>query len=333
MSQQPSKHGVRLNADVWAHATSFLGDTSSLCALEVASRTNFKIAQKSTAAWRAALGAASSPSLAAAFVKAAPQAGARDLCRAWCQRWRAGAGTAPHPNRTMDEYPTLCLPWIDLGEGDWRAGEAPRVIFDVGGDAGVMEWNGLGADGTRDASKSLVFVASPEARRTYEGRGIVEDLATSCYVIGQDGQAMIECWRNVVYKNDFSYAFGQYPVTLYHGALELACSPHNPTRLLHELRARDFTVSNVAGLGGSPPPSTDLMSLFSYVRFEQVGGEDEDLEDGEFRVFDVQVSLGVSEYDTVFTFEDLARLLLMALDCHPAKNPNAQAAFARGRLF
>ena len=227
----------------------------------------------------------------------------------------------------MDEYPTLCLPWIDLGEGDWRAGEAPRVIFDVGGDAGVMEWDGLGADGTRDASKSLVFVVPPEARRTYEGRGIVEDLATSCYVIGQDGQAMIECWRNVVYKNDFSYAFGQYPVTLYHGALELACSPQNPTRILHELRAREF-----GGLAGSPPPSVDLMSLYSYVRFEQVG-EDDDLEDGEFRIFDVQVSLGVSEYDTVFTFEDLARLLLMALDCHPAKNPNAQAAFARGRLF
>ena len=328
MSQQPSKHGVRLNADVWAHAASFLSDTSSLCALEVASRTNFKIAQKSTAAWRAALGAASSPSLAAAFVKAAPQAGARDLCRAWCQRWRAGPGTAPHPNRTMDEYPTLCLPFMHPSwEGDWRAGEAPRVIFDVGGDAGVMEWDGLGADGTRDASKSLVFVAPPEARRTYEGRGIVEDLATSCYVIGQDGQAMIECWRNVVYKNEFSYAFDQYPVTLYHGALELACSPQNPTRILHELRAREF-----GGLAGSPPPSVDLMSLYSYVRFEQVG-EDDDLEDGEFRIFDVQVSLGVSEYDTVFTFEDLARLLLMALDCHPAKNPNAQAAFARGRLF
>ena len=67
--------------------------------------------------------------------------------------------------------------------------------------------------------------------------------------------------------------------------------------------------------------------------FEQVGGEDADLEDGEFRVFDVQVSLGVSEYDTVFGFEALARLLLMALESHPAKNPNAQAAFARGRLF
>ena len=110
----------------------------------------------------------------------------------------------------MDEYPTLCLPWIDLGEGDWRTGEAPRVIFDVGGDAGVMEWNGLGADGTRDASKSLVFVAPPEARRTYEGRDIFDSLDTSCYVIGQDGQAMIECWRNVVYKNEFSYAFDQY---------------------------------------------------------------------------------------------------------------------------
>ena len=117
-------------------------------------------------------------------------------------------------------------------------------------------------------------------------------------------------------------------MTLYHGALELACSPQNPTRMLHELRAREF-----GGLAGSPPPSADLMSLFSYVRFEQVGGPDEDLEGGEFRIFDVQVSLGVSEYDTVFGFEDLARLLLMALHCHPAKNPNAQAAFARGRLF
>ena len=62
----------------------------------------------------------------------------------------------------------------DSWEGDWRAGEAPRVIFDVGGDAGVMEWDGLGADGTRDASKSLVFVVPPEARRTYEGRGIFD---------------------------------------------------------------------------------------------------------------------------------------------------------------
>ena len=66
---------------------------------------------------------------------------------------------------------------------------------------------------------------------------------------------------------------------------------------------------------------------------EQVWGEDGDLEDGEFHILDAQVSFNVSEYDTVFTFEYLARLLLMALESHPAKNPNAQAAFARGRLF
>ena len=148
---------------------------------------------------RAALVAASSPSLAAAFVKAAPQAGARDLCRAWCQRWRAGPGTAPQPNDTMDEWPTLCLPWIDSGWGNWRAGEAPRVVFDVGGEAGVMEWNGLRADGTREED-SLVFVVPPEARRTYEGRRIFDSLTTSCYVIGQDGQVMIECWRRVACK-------------------------------------------------------------------------------------------------------------------------------------
>ena len=332
MSQQPSKHGVRLNADVWAHAASFLSDTSSLCALEVASRTHFKIAQKSTAAWRAALGAASSPSLAAAFVKAAPQAGARDLCRAWCQRWRAGPGTAPQPNDTMDEYPTLSLPFMHPSwEGDWRAGEAPRVVFDVGGEAGVMEWNGLRADGTRDGGDedSLVFVVPPEARRTYEGRRIFSDLTTSCYVIGQDGQVMIECWRHVSYKHEFGYAFSvEYPVAVYHGVLELACSLQNPTRLLNELRAREFD-----GLAASPPPGADLMTLFTYVRFEQVDGEDGDVEDGEFHILDAQVSFNVSEYDTVFTFEDLARLLLTALDCHPAKNRNAQAAFSRGRLF
>ena len=330
MSQQPSKHGVRLNADVWAHAASFLDDTSSLCALEVASRTHFKIAQKSTAAWRAALGAASSPSLAAAFVKAAPQAGARDLCRAWCQRWRAGPGTAPQPNETMDEYPTLSLPLMGSyhNEGDWRAGEAPRVVFDVGGEAGVMEWNGLRADGTRDED-SLVFVVPPEARRTYEGRRIFDSLTTSCYVIGQDGQVMIECWRRVAYKHEFGYAFSfEYPVAVYHGVLELACSPQNPTRLLNELRAREF-----GGVAASPPPNADLMTLFTYVRCEQVWGEDGDLEDGEFHILDAQVSFNVSEYDTVFTFEYLARLLLMALESHPAKNPNAQAAFARGRLF
>ena len=299
MSQQPSKHGVRLNADVWAHATSFLGDTSSLCALEVASRTNFKIAQKSTAAWRAALGAASSPSLAAAFVKAAPQAGARDLCRAWCQRWRAGPGPAAPTNRTMDEYPTLCLPSIDDSwEGDWRAGEAPRVIFDVGGDAGVMEWNGLRADGTHDQDKSLTFVMPPEARRTYEGEhGIFDNLGTSCYVIGQDGQAMIECWRNVTYKNEFSYAFSQnIPETTYHGVIELACSPQNPAHLLNELRAREF------GWDASlPPEGADFMTLLSCVRFEQVDGEEGDLEYGGFQILDARVSFDVRYYDTVRT--------------------------------
>ena len=328
MSQQPSKHGVRLNADVWAHAASFLGDTSSLCALEVASRTHLKIVQKLTGAWRAALVAASSPSLAAAFVKAAPQAGARDLCRAWCQRWRAGPGTAPQPTDTMDEWPTLSLPWIDSGWGNWSAGEAPRVVFDVGGEAGVMEWNGLRADGTREED-SLVFVVPPEARRTYEGRRIFGSLTTSCYVIGQDGQVMIECWRRVAYKHEFGYAFSlEYPSAVYHGVIELACSPQNPANLLNQLRAREF-----GGDAPLPPEGADFMTLFTYVRCEQVDGEDGDLEDGEFHILDAQVSFNVSEYDTVFTFEYLARLLLMALESHPAKNPNAQAAFARGRLF
>ena len=61
---------MRLNADVWAHAASFLGDTSSLCALEVASRTHLKIAQDT------------SPSLAAAtFVKGAASGRARSMPR------------------------------------------------------------------------------------------------------------------------------------------------------------------------------------------------------------------------------------------------------------
>ena len=115
-------------------------------------------------------------------------------------------------------------------------------------------------------------------------------------------------------------------MAVYHGVLELACSPQNPTRLLNELRAREFG-------WGPRRPNADLMTLFSYVRCEQVDGEDGDLEDGEFHILDAQVSFNVSEYDTVFTFEDLARLLLMALESHPAKNPNAQAAFSRGRLF
>lgn len=201
------------------------------------------------------------------------------------------------------------------------------MIFDVGGEAGVMEWHGIQEGG----HPSLTFVLPPEAKRTYKGQHILDRLTTSCYVIGQDRQEMIECWRLVAYKTECNYAFSlEYPQTLYHGVIELAGSHQNAAQVLNQLRSRRFGGSDVDLV---PSEGVDFMSLFTYVRFEQVGGEHRDREDGDCQILDAEISIAVSEYDTVFTLNDLARLLTAALESHPAKNPNAQAAFSRGRLF
>jgi len=201
MAMQPT-HRLRLNADVWTHAASFLGDAKSLRTFETASRAHLTISQKTTA-WCAALATASSTHLAAAFLKAAPDA--RALCRAWAQRWRARPNvTAYAPHAQADVYPTLCVPRSQY-TGPFTA-SAPRVVFAFGqSDAGVMEWDGLLATGQKDDDRSLTLIW-PRSTTDYQLDGfpegwIIDRSTTSCWVLDRHGETMIELWRDVVHKD------------------------------------------------------------------------------------------------------------------------------------
>ena len=303
MSQETDAPRVRLNDDVWAHAISFLCDPKSLRAFETTSRTHLTMSKKSTA-WRAALATASTTHLAAAFLKTAPAAAApaavRTLCRAWVRRWRAtDCSEVVGGNYSGD--PRLCV--RDRGGDVLRR---PHVVFAVGDrHAGVMNWDSRLSDGTEDDDTSLVLNLG-ERGKVYSRTELFDGaIGTSCFVVEPDGTKMIELWRDVTSFCDFNINSGTH-MTYSHGAIELSRfgSRHDARSVLNDI-SQD----------GGPPKGAQLMTLMGYVRFREVPFPPS--ASILFQIVDAEASIGVSEFDTQFEFNDLAFMLATALLNHP----------------
>ena len=300
MSHEAAAPRVRLNDDVWAHAISFLGDAKSLRAWETTSRAHLTISKKSTA-WHAALVTASTGALASAFLKAAPAA-ARTLCRAWARRWRATDCSAiVGGDPTLDEDSRLCV--RDRGGPVLRR---PHVVFAVGDDAaGVMNWDSRLSDGTVDDDKSLVLNLG-ERGKVYSRTELFDGaIGTSCFVVEPDGTKMIELWRDVTSFADFNTNSGTH-MTYQHGEIHLS-------RFGSGDDAR--SVLNYISSEGGPPQGAQLMTLMGYVRFREVPFPPS--ASILFQIVDAEASIGVSEFDTQFEFNDLAFMLATALLNHP----------------
>ena len=314
MSQDAAAPRLRLNDDVWAHAISFLSNVSSLLAFETTSRAHLTMSKKSTA-WRAALAAASTTHLAAAFLKTAPAAApaaARTLCRAWARRWRAtDCSEVVGGNYSGD--PRLCV--RDRGGDVLRR---PHVVFAVGDrHAGVMNWDSRLSDGTEDEDTSLVLNLG-ERGKVYSRTELFDGaIGTSCFVVEPDGTKMIELWRDVTSFADFNTNSGTH-MTYQHGGIELSRfgSRHDARSVLNDI-SQD----------GGPPKGAQLMTLMGYVRFREVHFPDVELDprvdlqavvsDDLFQIVDAEASIGVCEYDTQFEFNDLDFMLATALLNHP----------------
>ena len=315
MSQEAVAPRVRLNADVWRHTAAMLGDPKSLCALEAVSRELMTLVRKSEVAWGAVLADAASPVLAAAFVKAAPPGGARDLYRGWLQRWRA---RPRHPStRWRDWHPILCVPWGGDYSGPFDE-SAPRVIFEVSDSdgerhAGVMVWDGLLADGQVDEDRSLVFVPQ-NPQSSYDSISIMArevGITTSCFVVDERTGAMIELWRD---QSDFQSfdQIGDKRATMSHGCVELLCVPQtgSAAQVVHQVRSASSSVIT------HPPEGVGFMSLVGYVRFKEMPRVDEEPTVQYYQIFDLTASIGVNAQDTLQEFDDLARMLTSALAWH-----------------
>ena len=315
MSHEAAAPRVRLNADVWAHAISFLSNARSLLAFETTSRAHLTITRKSTA-WRATLARWSSPHLAAAFLRAAPAA-ARTLCRAWARRWRAT--DCSELGDGSDGDPRLCM--RSRGGPVLRR---PHVVLAVGDEcAGVMNWESRLSDGTVDDDRSLVLnIGERDNARLYSpyemhmGDGAV---ATSCFVVDPDGTLMIELWRDVTSFNNCTRLGGR-PISYYHGGIELS-----------RCRESDDAASVLSYIvENGRPEGTEILTPTCYIHYCRLDFANSPV-GPLYQIVDATLSLTIRMRDTLFGFDDMALMLTMALRHHPDANEDhdhSRAVFA-----
>jgi hypothetical protein len=319
MSQKANERRVRLNLDVWRHSATFL-DVAGLGVLASAGKESQKLVSSVPAdVWRANL-CALAPAIARAFPE---KRDARNLCRAWLRRWRATDCSALVLAHRGELVPRLCVP-AQIG-GPVRQ---PSVVFAIGSGrdtrqqksprstdfAGVMNWDSILSDGTRDDDNSLALIPTPPTMPTMDGyslyrvyteREIYDELATSCFVVSPDRTLMIELWRDEFEFSDFEGAPNYAHMTYRHGSIELS-----------RCRAHDDAASVLSHMAEneSAPEGTAVMTLLGYVRFREISSG---LGDRQYQMLDATVSFGISERDTQYEFDDLALMLDMALRNHP----------------
>ena len=279
----------RLVADAWSVAAEY-SDARALGTLEGVDASLRDLVRGHKSAWRRALHAAA-PELAAAL----PDRDARGLCRTWSRRWRgASLDTWPKHWHSREggnnRFPVLSV----ACDEDLTDEPRPVVIFAVDGVAGVMEWNGLLHHGEPDVDKSFVFVLPENARKTYT-RAEVDRLATSCFLLDPRLETMVELWRDVTYRSDFSDE-----MSYQHGACIITG--------IHDwnLRKRQDALCVMSDPRFYEPedePETDLMHLYGYLGFRRCANT------SMFELVETTTSFAVSEFDNVNSFDQAAALL------------------------
>ena len=319
MSQKGAERRVRLNLDVWRHSATFL-DVAGLGVLAQAGEESQKLVSSVPAdVWRANL-CAVAPAIAMAFPE---KRDARNLCRAWLQRWRARDCSADGPDWVRavpgERDSRLCVPMRPGGPV-----RQPFVVFAIGDEcAGVMNWESRLSDGTVDDDRSLVLnIGERDNARLYSpyemhmGDGAV---ATSCFVVDPDGTLMIELWRDVTSFNNCTRLGGR-PISYYHGGIELS-----------RCRESDDAASVLSYIvENGRLEGTEILTPTCYIHYCRLDFANSPV-GPLYQIVDATLSLTIRMRDTLFGFDDMALMLTMALRHHPDANEGhdrSRAVFA-----